>query len=149
MVEAEEPQGPEIINFPFKVRVRKVAGQLKAFVLPGTCNNIVPKIASVYLDADDPPSLDVNSVGTKIIALKVTYGTASFFPNTVEIVALTSDSELEATNTNGFLQIASFNVTSVNGSMTAGPIYQYIFSSQVALRFKPGSGTAVWSFHSR
>ena len=138
-----------IVNYPFKVRVFTKDNSLKAAVLPGTCNNIVPKISSVSLDADEPPSLDVNSTGTKIIALKVTYGTASFFPNTVEIVVLTSEEALEASNSNAFLQLASFNVTSVNGSMTAGPIYQYIYSSQVALRFKPGSGTAVWSFHSR
>jgi len=140
---------PYIVNCPFKVKVFRKDNLLKASILPGTCNNIVPKIGSVSLDADEPPSLDVNSVGTKIIALKVTYGTPSFFPNTVEIVVLTSEEALESSNSNAFLQLASFNVTSENGTLTAGKVYQYIFSSQVALRFKPGSGNAVWSFHSR
>ena len=138
-----------IVNYPFKVTVFTKDNTLKASVLAGTCNNLVPKIGSTYLDADEPPSLDVNSTGKKIIALKATYSTPSFFPETVEVVVLTADSELTATNTNGFLQLASFNVTSESGAMKPGKISQFIFTSQIALRFKPGTGTAVWTFTSR
>jgi hypothetical protein len=135
------------LNYPFKVIHFKDGATHKVRVLPGTANNLVPKIGGNYLDATVPPTLTV-SAGKTHICLKVTYSTATFFPEAAEIVALTSEGDMAATNTNGFLQLASVDIATVNGSEKV-TVNQYIFSSQMVIRAKPGSGTAVWAFNSR
>lgn len=136
-----------VTAYPFRVTTFKDGSVMKARVMPGTANNFVPKISGTYLDADTPPTLTLSS-GKNLICLKVTYSTATFFPDTVEVVALTSDAAMAPTNSNGYLQLASVNVTG-SGSTLGAVVYQYIFASQVVVRAKPGSTTAVWAFSSR
>lgn len=135
------------LSYPFQVSVKKVDGAYKATVKPGTANNIIPKISGTYLDDLTPPTLTLSS-GKSRICLKVTYSTATFFPDNVEIVALTSDEAMAPSDSTAYLQLASVNIGTVNGSEKA-TVTQYIFSSQIVIRAKPGSGTAVWAFNSR
>lgn len=137
----------EPITHPFKVRVSKGTSGYEAYILPGTVNNLVPKISSTQLDADTAPKLTLSS-GKNLICLKVTYTTATFFPETCEVVALSSDAAMAPSNTYGYLQLASVNVTG-SGDTLAAVVNQYIFSSQVVVRAKPGSATANWAFSSR
>ena len=135
------------VEYPFKVSVFKEGTTYKAKVKPGTANNMIPKIGGTYLDAATPPTLTL-STGRTYIALKTTYSTATFFPDTVVIEAITTEAGLAATNTNGYLVLASVNIETVSGVETV-TLSQFIFSSQLVIRSKPGSGTAVWLFNSR
>jgi hypothetical protein len=135
------------VRYPFKVRHFKEGDVHKVSVLPGTANNMIPKIGSTYLDAATPPTLTV-SAGRTYIALKTTYSTATFFPDTVVIEAITTEAGLAATNTTGYLVLGSVNIETVSGVETVA-VSQYIFSSQLVIRSKPGTGTAVWLFNSR
>ena len=45
-----QPGGGRGFLHPFKVKLKRDAGSLKAFVRAGTVNNIIPKISSKYLD---------------------------------------------------------------------------------------------------
>lgn len=145
-LDIEQVEIPKI-TYPFKVTVSKGTSAYEATVLPGTVNNLVPKISSVYLDADTRPKLTLSS-GKNLICLKVTYSTATFFPDTSEVVVLTSDAAMAPSDTNAYLQLASVNVTG-SGDTLAATVNQYIFSSQVVVRAKPGTATANWAFSSR
>jgi hypothetical protein len=48
-------------------------------------------------------------------------------------------------NTNGYLKIASVVVS--GGNVTA--VNQFVYASQVLVRAKPGTETALWSWSSR
>jgi hypothetical protein len=135
------------VEYPFRVSLIKEGTTYRARVNPGTANNMIPKIGSTYLDDAAPPTITL-STGRTYICLKTTYSSATFFPDQVEVVAITSEAGLAATNTNGYLVLASVNIETVSGVQTA-TLSQYIFSSQLVIRSKPGSGTAVWLFNSR
>jgi len=137
------------LTYPFKVTTAKVSGSLVAYVEPGTVNNFVPKIGSTYLDASTRPTLSINAANKYIIALKITYSTATFFPHACEVVALTDDSVMEPNDTYGYLQLASVNVVSDGGTLKVTAVNQFIFSSQIVVRAKGGTGTALWTFSSR
>lgn len=152
MVEAEEPQGPETVRHPFRVYTKKASSGFDVYVMPGTANNRMVKIESDYLDKTVAPKINFStfsSTGKKIVALKVTYSTATFFPEASEIVLVDDEESLTDSNTIGYLQIASITGTSTGGKVKITAVNQFIFSSQVVVRAKPGSGTAVWSFVSR
>lgn len=140
------------VNYPFKVITKKATSGFDVYVMPGTANNRMVKIGSVYLDADTPPKINFTSVSTtkkKIVALKMTYATASFFPQSSEIVLLDSEEAMADDNTYGYLQIASITCDNSGGTLKIKSINQYIFASQIVVRSKAGSATAVWSFLSR
>lgn len=145
------PEPPEV-TYPFKVMVRKAAAGYDVYVMPGTANNRMPKIGTAYLDATIAPKINFTSVsatGKKIVALKVTYSTATFFPDASEIVLLDDEESLTDSNTYGYLQIASITCSTVDGNLKVNSVNQYIHASQIVVRAKPGSGTATWSFLSR
>lgn len=130
--------------YPFAVQAVRDGASFKVQVRAGTVNNLVPKIGSDYLDAATPPTLTLSGNATHRIYLKAS--TASppvFFPDTVVVESATSDQA--DTDTYGYLLLATVvvdggNIKSVN---------QFVFASQVLVRAKPGTATALWSWSSR
>jgi hypothetical protein len=136
---------PEIvIKYPFQVTVFKDGTTFKYRVRAGSVNNIVPKIGDVYLDALEPPEGVLDGEATHRIYLKSTTSDPPvFFPNEVEVLSSTAD--IADTDTNGYLLLA----TVVVASGKAGPVNQYVYASQVLVRAKPGTATALYSWSSR
>ena len=142
---ADQPD-PESFDHPFKVTVFKDGGAVKFSVRAGTVNNIVPKIGSTFLDAIPAPAgtLDTASDATHRIYLEASSASPPvFFPNTVE--AISSNADIADTDAEGYLLLATVAVT--GGRI--GPVNQYVYASQVLVRVKPGSATALWSWSSR
>lgn len=129
---------------PFKIRALKSGGSIKVTVRAGTVNNIVPKIGSTYLDAAEAPELTLSGDGTHRIYLKATTGaTPVFFPSTCEVVTFTTDQA----DADGYGYLLIGNVVVEGGSVKS--VNQYVYASQVVVRAKPGSATALWSWSSR
>ena len=138
-----EDQSAEIVH-PFKVSAFKDGSDVKVTVRAGTVNNLVPKIGSDYLDAATPPTLTLSGNATHRIYLKAS--TASppvFFPDTVVVESATSDQA--DTNTYGYLLLAT---VVVDGGVIKS-VNQFVYASQVLVRAKPGTATALWSWSSR
>lgn len=139
----EEVAQDEIVH-PFKLTVRKSGENFKVFVRAGTVNNLVPKIGSTYLDAVEPPFLTISNTATHRIYLKAMTGaTPIFFPDTCEVVAFPNDQT--DTDEDGYLLIG--NVVINEGRLVS--VNQFVYASQVVVRAKPGSATALWSWSSR
>ena len=137
------PAGKSFLH-PFKVTARKEGSDIKVRVRAGTVNNLVPKIGSDYLDAETAPTLTLSGNATHRIYLKASAATPPvFFPDTIVVESATSDQS--DTNTYGYLQIASVVVS--GGAVTA--VNQFVYASQVLVRAKPGTATALWSWSSR
>lgn len=135
---------PSFQNFPFRITTRKDGSNVKVKVRAGTVNNLVPKIGSDYLDAATPPELTLTGDATHRIYLKASSATPPvFFPDTV--VVESSTTAKTDTDTNGYLQIASVVVS--GGKITS--VNQFVYASQVLVRAKPGTATALWSWSSR
>lgn len=136
---------PEVsLNHPFKVTVFKDGSDFKYRVRAGSVNNIVPKLGVIFLDALEPPAGTLDGEATHRIYLKsTTSDPPAFFPTTVEVISSTAD--IADTDTNGYLLLA----TVVVASGKFGPVNQYVFASQVLVRAKPGSATALYSWSSR
>lgn len=136
---------PEItIVHPFKVTAFKDGNNVKVRVRAGTVNNLVPKIGSDPLDNDPSPTLTLTDEQTNRIYLKAS--TASppvFFPDTVVVEAQTSDQA--DTDSNGYLLLAT---VVVDGGIIKS-VNQFVYASQVLVRAKPGTATALWSWSSR
>ena len=130
--------------YPFKVTYIKDGASIKVSVRAGTVNNLVPKISSTFLDDETPPTLTISGNNTHRIYLKASSATPPvFFPDTVVVESATSD--LADTDSNGYLLIGSVVVS--GGNVTA--VNQYVYASQVLVRAKPGTATALWSWSSR
>jgi hypothetical protein len=130
--------------YPFKVTYMKDGASIKVSVRAGTVNNLVPKISSTFLDDETPPTLTISGNNTHRIYLKASSATPPvFFPDTVVVESATSD--LADTDSNGYLLIGSVVVS--GGNVTA--VNQYVYASQVLVRAKPGTATALWSWSSR
>jgi len=76
------------------------------------------------------------------VLLKVTGESGKFFPEAAEIIV--SSTIWIDTNSAGYLNLASISFN--NGTPS---VYQYVFASQIAVRAKPGTATALWLFSSR
>ena len=143
IVEGDTGPTDELVH-PFKVTVRKDGGNFKVKVRAGTVNNLVPTISSTALDAATPPELTLTGDATHRIYLKASSASPPvFFPNTIVVESQTSDQT--DGNTNGYLKIASVVVS--GGNVTA--VNQFVYASQVLVRAKPGTDTALWSWSSR
>ena len=137
------PQG-RAFQHPFRVTARKDGTTIKVRVRAGTVNNLVPKIGSEFLDAATPPTLTLSGNNTHRIYLKASSASPPvFFPDTVVVESATSDQA--DTDSNGYLLIGSVVVD--GGNVTA--VNQYVYASQVLVRAKPGTATALWSWSSR
>jgi hypothetical protein len=140
---ADQPDS-EPFDHPFKVTVFKDGGVNKFRVRAGTVNNIVPKIGTDFLDAIPAPAGTLDGDATHRIYLEASSTSPPvFFPNTVEAISSTAD--IADTDADGYLLLATVDVT--NGRI--GPVNQYVYASQVLVRVKPGSATALWSWSSR
>ena len=128
---------------PFKVKLKKVGGVLKAFVRAGTVNNVVPTASSKALDDPTNEGVTVSEDdGTMNVLLKVTGESGKFFPEAAVIEV--ASSVPADTNSNGYLNLASISFN--NGTPS---VNQFVFASQIAVRAKPGTATAIWLFSSR
>jgi hypothetical protein len=135
---------PEIIH-PFKVTVYKSGENFIVKVRAGTVNNLVPKIDDVYLDASPQGTLSFTGSGFKDIVLEASVGDPPiFFPDTVTVQVKARES-YEDTDENGYLVLASVNI--VDGAIAS--FSQYVYASQVLMRVKPGTETALWNWNSR
>lgn len=140
----QQDQGDAEILHPFKVSAYKDGSDVKVTVRAGTVNNLVPTISSTYLDAVTPPTLTLTGNGTFRIYLKAS--TASppvFFPDT--IVAEAQSTVQADTDSNGYLLLAT---VVVDGGVIKS-VNQFVYASQVLVRAKPGTATALWSWSSR
>ena len=138
------PQGGGIIH-PFKVTYRKDGESFKVKVRAGTVNNLVPKIGTTYLDAEEAPELTVSGSGYKDIVLEASVGSPPvFFPDTVTVQFKARDS-YDDSDENGYLALASLNI--VDGKVAS--FNQFVYASQVLTRVKPGTATALWNWSSR
>jgi hypothetical protein len=139
-----DEQVPADLVHPFRVSVFKDGSNHKARVRAGTVNNLVPKISTTYLDAATPPELTLTGDGTHKIYLKAAVGgTPVFFPDTVTVISNTTTQTDD--DDYGYLQIASVTVS--GGKVTS--VNQYVYASQVLMRVKPGTATALWNWNSR
>jgi hypothetical protein len=131
---------------PFKITIKKVDGVNTVFVRAGTVNNVVPTIDDTYLDDPDNPGIAIATPNTesKYVALKVTGSTGEFFPEYAEIVIVNS-LPVNNTDSNGYLILGSF----LFGTDGRARISQFVYTSQIAIRAKPGTGDAIWLFSSR
>jgi len=132
------------IVHPFKIRASKSGGSIKVRVRAGTVNNLVPKIGSTYLDAVTPPELTISGDNTHRIYLKAMIGeTPIFFPDQCEVVAFPNDQT--DSDEDGYLLIG--NVVVDGGNIKS--VNQFVYASQVVVRAKPGTATALWNWSSR
>ena len=128
---------------PFKVKLKRDAGTLKAFVRAGTVNNVIPEIDGKYLDDPTNEGVTVSEdAGTMYVLLRVTGSSGKFFPEEAEIIV--SSTIWIDTNSAGYLNIASISFN--NGTPI---VNQFVYTSQIAVRAKPGTATAIWLFSAR
>jgi hypothetical protein len=140
----QDPGDPEPFIHPFRVTAFKTNDEIKVFIRAGTVNNLVPKIGADFLDAETPPNLTISGDHTHRIYLKASSASPPvFFPDTIVVESATTDQS--DTNSNGYLKIASVVVS--DGNVTA--VNQFVYASQVLVRAKPGTATALWSWSSR
>lgn len=129
---------------PFKISVSKSNGTFRAKVRAGTVNNLVPMMNGDDMDIVPPPQLTLTDDATNRIYIRAESSAPPvFFPETLEVI--TSTSVQTDTNTNGYLLIGS--VVLAEGKVQA--VNQYVYASQVVVRAKPGSATALWNWSSR
>jgi len=141
-----------IYDFPFKVSLARFGDEIRVFVRAGTVNNFMPKIDNKYLDFTPAPYLSftsVTSTKTKIVAIKVTKDGVKFFPQTCEIVLRDDYESLAPSDNVGYLAIASISAEMVEGKVALRGLNQLIYASQIVVRTKAGTETAIWSFSSR
>jgi len=143
LVEADDAPKDELVH-PFKVTARKDGSNVKVKVRAGTVNNLVPTISSTALDAATPPELTLTGDAVHRIYLRASSASPPvFFPDTIIVQSNTSDQT--DGNTYGYLKIAT--VTVDGGEIVS--VNQYVYASQVLVRAKPGTATALWSWSSR
>ena len=140
----QDQPDPDIIH-PFKITAYKDSNNnLKARVRAGTANNLIPILDGDDMDIVPPPELTLTDNATNRIYLKAEKGASPvFFPDTLSVI--TSTSVQSDTNTEGYLLLGS--VVTSSGKVTA--VNQYVYASQVVVRAKPGSATALWNWSSR
>lgn len=138
----------QIYDYPFKCVLGFTDDGLEVAVRPGTVNNRMPKISGVYLDATVPQKLQISEAGTWDILIKATKTGVKFFPDTVAIEAKKRDAYSDD-DTNGYLIIATINVTGTAPALNITSFSQIAYASQVVVRTKAGSATALWTWTSR
>jgi hypothetical protein len=144
--------GTILYDFPFKVTLGLEGNEVRVYVRAGSVNNFMPKIDNKYLDFAPAPYLtfsSVSSTNTKIVAIKVTKDGVKFFPQTCEIVLKDDYESLAPSDNVGYLAIASISAEMVGGKVVLRGLNQLIYASQVLIRAKAGTETAIWSFSSR
>ena len=141
---ADQPDPEVTLVHPFKVTAFYDGNDVKARIRAGTVNNLVPTIGGDPLDDDPAPTLTLTDDETNRIYLKAS--TASppvFFPDT--IIAESQTTDQTDTDSNGYLLLATVVVT--GGKIIS--VNQFVYASQVLVRAKPGTATALWSWSSR
>lgn len=147
-VERPAVSGSGQIDFPFRAYPIFTNDGIEVYVRPGTANNRMPKISGVYLDATVTPALQITSSGTWDIVLKATKTGTKFFPDTLAVEAKLRDTYPDTDN-EGYLMLATLNVTGTTPGLSITSFSQIVYASQVVVRTKAGSQTAVWTWSSR
>jgi len=135
-------------DYPFKCIIGYTNDGLEVKVRPGTVNNRMPKLSGSYLDATVTQALQITSAGTWDILIKATKTTTTFFPDTVIIDAKKRDTYADDDG-NGYLVVATLTVTGTAPLLNITSFNQIVYASQVVVRTKPGTITAVWTWTSR
>jgi len=89
------------------------AGSGKVYIIPGTVNQLIPKVGGNYIDATPRPTITVSASG--YIILEVSRVSGQPFPNNP--IIYWSSSIPSNTASNGYFNLASVTVT---GSPTTG-----------------------------
>lgn len=142
----------QVYDYPFKVSLGFDGNKVLVFVRPGTVNNRMPKVGAKYLDDDAPPNLEFTGFSVtnkKIVALKVTKDGIKFFPQTVDVVLLDDEESLTDTDTEGYLQLATISGKNESGKPKVSGLFQLVYASQIVVRTKAGTTTAIWTWTSR
>lgn len=87
--------------------VQRAAGDRKVYIVPGTVNQLIPKVSSTYIDALPRPTISVTANG--YIILEVSRVSGQPFPNNPLIYY--SASIPSNTSSNGYFALASVTVT--------------------------------------
>jgi len=91
----------------------QISDESKVYIVPGTVNQLIPKIGSTYIDATPRPTITVSASG--YIILEVSRVAGQPFPNNP--IIYWSSSIPSNTASNGYFNLASVTVT---GSPTTG-----------------------------
>jgi hypothetical protein len=142
------PQDTTVQDYPFKISVGFNNDGIEVAVRPGTVNNRIPKIAGVYMDAATPPKITIDQSGIWDILIKATKTVDSFFPDTIEVLAIKRDTYSDS-NTVGYLVIGSLTLTGTAPELSITFSSQHIYASQILVRTKAGSAQAIWNWTSR
>lgn len=137
-----------VLDYPFKVSVGFNNDGVELTVRPGTVNNRMPKTSDVYLDALVTPKIYISEPGIWDILIKATKTSQTFFPDTVDVVALKRDTWAESDST-GYLVIATLTLAGSAPALTVAAFGQTVFASQILVRTKSGSGPTFWNWTSR
>jgi hypothetical protein len=136
----------EPIIHPFRVSFFYENGVPKAYVRAGTVNNIVPTINDEPLDSDVKGVLTLTEDGSiNHIVLEASIGDPPvFLPDTVTVQTKAPNNH-DDTDENGYLVLASYIAQDGRFITTS----QFVYASQVLVRAKPGTETAIWFWSSR
>jgi len=141
----DEPWVYQTQPHPFKVFCSKVGSDYIVRVVPGTINNIEPKMGSpaTQLSAVPAPTLNIGNSGsptTVYIYLQMpvgSTGTPPPFPSNPIVIHDTSPQT--STNSTAYLQLASVD-------NSTGTVSQSVSGSQWGERYKCGTNDAVYYF---
>ena len=146
----DQPDDP--IIHPFRVTAKlEIGDNIIIKIRAGTVNNLVPYIGDEQLDSPLVENLAVGSAGTWDVFIRAESASPPIFtPDTLDcIVNKREDGDLTDTNTYGYLRIATVVVTGTAGNLRISSVNQYVYASQVLVRAKPGTATALWFWSSR
>jgi hypothetical protein len=143
----EERPDPEIIH-PFKCRFYFEGGVPKVLVRAGTVNNIVPTINDEPLDSDVKGIIELTNPGNLMhVVLEASVGDPPvFLPDTITVQLKAPNAHAD-TDENGYLVIGSYVLAADGKSFVTTS--QFVYASQVLVRAKPGTATALWFWSSR
>jgi hypothetical protein len=128
---------------PFTVTTGKSGSNWLVYVVPGTINNIEPKMSGAQLSALPPPTLNIGFSSTPetcYIYLQMPVGASGTPPPFPENPIIMHDTTPQtSTNSTGYLLLASVD-------KKTGAVSQYVGGSQWGERYKCGANDAVYYF---
>ena len=124
--------------------VQRAAGDRKVYIVPGTVNQLIPKVSSTYIDALPRPTISVSASG--YIILRVERVANQPFPNTPTIYY---NATIPADTTSyGYFALASVTVTGTAatgyGLVINNYRSPYIGAVSVGRQKFGGSATYYW-----
>lgn len=147
-------------DYPFKVTIQadEEPNTYRVYVRAGMANNFVPTMKATstgdkVMDSTPVPFFLMSSApnGVKYVVLKCLKNPGSFYANNPEVRLHDDPESFQDSDLEGHLLLASIAVEKDGGVIKSiTRVYQYIYTSQVAMRMKAGESVPVfWSFTSR